>query len=65
MRPTVRASERYLVSADDAGEILRVSPEQIARFVEKELLTPIDAVGDTPVFDPDEVTRLAARLHPN
>ena len=62
MRSSVRASGRFLVSAEDAGEILRVSMEQIDRFVEKELLKPVDAVSASPVFDPDDVARLAAVL---
>ena len=59
---SVRASGRSLVSADDAGQILCVSHEQITRFVEKELLRPIDAAGGDTLFDLEDVSRLAARL---
>ena len=63
MPPTsVRAQGRSLVSADDAGAILHVSHEQIALFVEKEVLRPIDAAGGDTLFDLEDVSRLAARL---
>ena len=60
--PTLRVSEPLLVSADDAGEILAVSPEQVDRFVEAKILQPVARTGAVAVFDRDEVARLAARL---
>ena len=60
--PTIRVSEPLLVSADDAGEILAVSSEQIDRFVEAKILQPVARTGADAVFNRDEVARLAARL---